>query len=208
MKIVSWKGMDLSTAGKAAVKALMSGKVLAVRMRHVESSDSNLPKVQIEFAEKIRSGVKTAAGMFNAKDDRFSSGAQRCWEIADLSIAESMFGAIPEDEASIEILKVLDPIAGEDFRLQYTEDVESSLNENEAKYAENYLKRAGAEGNYFFTPSGERVISRKRLVQVPTGTNPVNTYLAGEFAKEGVEAKPHVLVSKGGVASDVLNAGG
>tara|TARA_R110000851_G_scaffold71614_1_gene159181 strand:- start:3794 stop:4423 length:630 start_codon:yes stop_codon:yes gene_type:complete len=207
-KIETWKGITLSEAGKNAINALKNGQVLAVRMRHVKSTIDSLPKVQIEFAEKLGgpTAVKSAASMFNAKDDRFSTGAQRCWETADLSIAEQMFGEIPEGESHVEILKVLEPVNGEDFRMQYTEALESELSEKEAPYAENYLKRAGKEGNYFFTPSGERVISRKRLVQVPSGTNPVNTYLSGAFAKEGnVEA--HVLSSKPAIAADVLAGG-
>lgn len=206
--IKSWKEITLSEAGKKAINNLKAGQVLAVRMRHVASSDSNLPKVQIEFAEKIEgeSRVKTAASMFNAKDSRFSSGAQRCWEIADLEIAEDMFAVyIEEGEASTEILTVMDTVNGEDFRVQYTEAVESELTESEVGYASNYLKRAGKDGKFFYTPGGERVISRKRLVQVPTGTNPVNTYLSGSFSDGQENVNSHALVSK--VAADVLAGG-
>tara|TARA_R110000850_G_scaffold94756_1_gene199540 strand:- start:83 stop:706 length:624 start_codon:yes stop_codon:yes gene_type:complete len=201
-----WKAIELSELAKAAIAALKEGTVLAVRMRNVTSSDDNLPKVQIEFAEKINDGirVKTAASMFNALDSRFSSGAQRVWETADLAIAEAMFGSMGDSD-NIEILKPMETINGEDFRIQLTEDVESSLTEKEAPYRDNYLKRKGKEGDYFYTPSGERVISRKRLVQITTGTNPVNTYLEGVYRGEGHSAAQ--TASKPGVAADILAGG-
>tara|TARA_R110000796_G_scaffold4777_1_gene18180 strand:+ start:3557 stop:4183 length:627 start_codon:yes stop_codon:yes gene_type:complete len=205
MSNTGWKAIELSEEGKKAISTLKEGVVMAVRMRKVNSSDENLPKVQIEFAEKISNGtrIKTAASMFNAKDARFSSGAQRVWETADLSIAESMFGEIPEGQEFIEILSTMDSVDGEDFRIQLTEDVESSLTENETPYADNYLKRAGRDGQYFYTPSGDRVISRKRLVQVESGTNPVNTYLSGKFGNEP-EVDAHALVSKSATENSIL----
>ena len=193
----------LSDDAIQALTNLKEGQVLALRMRVTNNTDENLPKVQIEFAEKIKSGnaVKTAATMFNAVDSRFTSGAVRVWEGADQSIAEQMFGELDES-GQTEILTVMNSLNGEDFRIQVTEDVESNLTEKEHPYAENYLKRAGKDGEYFYAENGERVIVRRRLVQVESGTNPVHTYISGKFApasKGTLES-----VSKSNIASDIL----
>lgn len=199
-KIKSWKEIPLTETAKAKLAGLPTGVTLALRMRHVNSSDPNLPKVQIEFAEKINNGTQNAASLLNANDDRFSSGAQRCWETADLAVAEKMFGKIPEGEASVEILKELES----KFRIQLTECLESELTDEQKNYKDNYLKRAGADGNFFYAANGERVASRKRLVIVEPGTNPENTYISGSYKSEPGSTGNVMTGSKPALHSDVM----
>jgi hypothetical protein len=199
-KVVSWKDIPYSKDLQKSIKAMPKGVVMAVRMKHVNSSE--LPKVQIEFAEKIGAQrVQNAVSFFNSDDDRFSSGAQRCWITSSIEIATKEFGEIPEGEASVEINKLMTKdIDGQMFRLQHIEDVESNLTESEMDYADNYLKRAGKDGNYFYTPEGERVISRNSLVQVPVGEEVEHVYLKGTFRSE---SKNNPLLK---VSSDLAEA--
>ena len=195
-QIKRWNEIPYSEKATTYIKSLKPNVAVAVRMRHVNSSDDNLPKVQIEIAEKLTVPGRTtsALGRLNADDDRFSSGAQRSWETVSPDMVKQLFGwEIPDGEASVEILQPMPSIDGVDFHIQYTEDVESSLNDSEAQYPENYLKRAGAEGNFFYTEDGQRVISRKRLVEVPKGTLPQHTYLKGSFRTEANASNEPVL---------------
>lgn len=205
--IKSWKDIKLSEEANNVLAKLEQGVTIALRMRHVNNSDPSLEKVQIEFAEKISNGRPlAAAALFNADDDRFSSGAQRAWETASLTIAEQMFGKIPDGEASVEILKKLLPENGQQLRMQLTECLESELNETELQYSENYLKRAGSDGNYFYTPNGDRVASRKRMIVVKEGEQPKNTFLDGQFSEEPGDIKDVMTGSKPAIHADVMGS--
>lgn len=205
-QIKKWNEISYSEEATTYIKSLKPDVAVAVRMRHVNSSNENLPKVQIEIAEKITMPGRTTSALsrLNADDDRFSSGAQRSWETVSPDMVKQLFGwEIPDGEASVEILQPMPSMDGIDFHIQYTEDVESSLNDSEAQYPDNYLKRAGAEGNFFYTEDGQRVISRKRLVEVPTGTLPKHTYLAGSFrANANVSNEPVLTRSQSQTTSE------
>lgn len=203
-KIVKWEDIPYSPEAEEAIANLKEGKAFVVRMKHVNSSLDNLPKIQIEFAEKINNPgrAQTALSMLNALDDRFSSRAIRTWETADASIAEKMFGNIPQGEASVEILKDAPPT----LRIQITEKVESELTPNQIMYAEqNYLKRRGKDGDFFYTPSGERVASIRELVQVNPGQSVNHTYLEGAY--KASHSLQDVLGGKSAISSEIMNAG-
>lgn len=185
--ISKWKEIDLSPNAKEALSKLEQGHVMALRMKHVANG-----KVQIEFAEKIDSPnpVKSALGLLNASDKRFnnSSGARRSWETAEPSDVKTLFGyEIPDGEAFTEILSVVPAVNGQRFAIQIIEQTEPAWMEaNKAKpeqleYLEGKLKRAGAEGNFFYTLAGNRVVSETRLVTAPVGTVIEHAYLEGSY---------------------------
>jgi len=180
--LIGWKDIAYSPEAEQALQNLKKGEVLAVRMKAVKNG-----KIQIEFAEKISTPnpVRSALGLLNKSDKRFnfSSGARRSWETAEPADLKALFGfELPEGESHSEILKVLPSVDGNVFRLQVIEKLESELNENQMEYKDNYLKRAGKEGNYFYTPEGHRVAVIVNLVTAPIGTEITHTYLKGAFA--------------------------
>lgn len=172
--VKGWNQIPYSVKAQEVISKLEVGHPIVVRMKHVNSSKADLPKIQIEFAEKIDTGRPTSVlQMFNALDDRFSSGAPRAWETADAAIAQKMFGEIPEGEASVEILKP----APAGMRIQVTEVTEDQFTDNERMNLDTFLKRAGREGNFFYAPNGQRVGIRRDVVM----GSPVHTYITGEF---------------------------
>lgn len=189
MDITGWKNIEYSALAEKALEQLQKGQVLAVRMKAVKGG-----KVQIEFAEKITTAnpVKSALGLLNKSDKRFSnsSGARRSWETGEPADVKDLFGfEIPDGEDHVELLEIVPDVNGQSFRLQIIEITESAYKERNAKrknpesedYLESKLKRAGAEGNFFYTASGERVVSEPMLVTAPNGTEIKHTYLEGEF---------------------------
>lgn len=180
-KIIGWKNIPLTDKAKSFLKDLPQGICVALRMKHVNSSKEGLPKIQVEYAEKIKSNrPQSLLQELNSEDDRFSSGAQRHWITGDASVIESIYGKIPEGEASVEILDKLPNT----YRMLVTEVTESQLTDTEQEYTENYLKRAGQDGNYFYTPNGERVAVRRDVVKVEAGAEPNHTYLEGSYQAE------------------------
>lgn len=191
--IKSWKEIPYSDEANQVISDLKAKQLLIVRVKNVKGTDSNFPKVQIEFAEKINNNNETnALAMFNTKDTRFSSGAQRVWITADIADAERIIGKEfideLEKEPSVEVLNIMQPQNGQELRIKVQEVPESQLTDNEKEYIDNYLKRAGAEGNYFFTPSGERVATRRTLVGVPVGSDPTHEYLEGSYREEATSS--------------------
>jgi len=185
--LIKWKDMTLSPEADEALNVLEKGQVMALRMKNVKNG-----KVQVEFAEKIGNSnpVKSALGLLNASDKRFSfsSGARRSWETAEPLDIKSLFGyEIPEGESHVEILKIVPNVNGQKFSIQINEITEAEfIKANEKKpeqleYLEAKLKRAGADGNFFYTPLGSRVVSESRLVTAPVGVEVEHTYLEGSF---------------------------
>ena len=186
--VIGWAEIPLSDKGKQYLTSLKEGVCVIVRAKRVNSSVDGMPKIQIEFAEKINNPNRGKSGlaMLNSDDSRFSTGAQRAWITASPAKAKELLGIeIPNGESFTEILQPCPTVGDEEFHLQYDEILESELTENEAAYAENYLKRAGAEGNYFYAGNGQRVASRKTLVVTPKGTVPSPKYIEGSFASAG-----------------------
>lgn len=196
--LIGWKDITYSPEAEKALQELKEGKTMAVRMKHVANG-----KVQIEFAQKFNSPnpVKSALGLLNKSDDRFnfSSGARRAWETGQPEDIKALFGfEIPEGKDSVEILKTLPEVNGNEFSLQIIEVTESQYRERNSartnpdaeEYIINKLKRAGSDGHFFYTETGERVISEPMLVVAPKGVAIENTYLKGSFKSSEQASKP------------------
>lgn len=199
-QLVKWKDIDYSPKAEKALMELPKGKVMLVRMNRVSNG-----KIQLEFAEKIDNPnpVRSALGLLNKSDKRFnfSTGARRSWETAEPADVKALFGVeIPEDESHVEVLQVLPTHNGLEFRIQITEITEDKLSASQKEYADNYLKRAGKDGSYFYTPSGLRVASIASLVTAPIGTEINHTYLEGSYRdvsaslKEVMGIRPEITV--------------
>jgi len=200
-KIKSWKDIPYTDKANEVISNLKEGIVLAVRVKNANSSQDGLEKAQIEFAEKINTrGEVNALQAFNSKDSRFSSGAQRVWLTADLFDVERFFGKDIvkqlEDNASVEILKPMTPSNGSQFRIKVEECLESQLTATENEYKDNYLKRAGQEGNFFYAENGERVCTRRSLVVVSENSEPAHVYIKGSFREDNVNNESVMTGSK------------
>lgn len=209
-QILGWKEIPQSETLKAYLQKLKQGVCVITRVKNAESTDG-VEKVQIEFAEKLglSSGGNSAAGLLNVGVKGFTSGAQHCWMTAVADQAKAIFGIeVPEGQASVEVMKAVPQYEGLDFRMQLTEVLESQLNDNQKEYADSYLKRAGAEGNYFYAANGERVASLKRIVTVNKGEEPIHTQIEGSYTPASTAMSNILRGNTPALSSDVANAGG
>jgi hypothetical protein len=213
-KVENWKDIPLSEAGKQFIKELEPGVCVIVRAKHVNNIKSKLPRIQIEFAEKLNINGDNAVSAISLLNSDFSRGAQRCWVTATLAEAKALIGVeVPEDESFVEVLKPCPEYKGNKvFRLQYSEILESQFTDNMNEYPENNLKRAGAEGNYFYaknprTGQLERVGSVKELVIVDKNIEPTMKTLEGEYLPEGENINAVLGPAQGATHSDVQMAG-
>lgn len=207
--VEKWIDNPLSEKGMQYIAGLPLNLCVIVRAKNVNSSDPNYPKIQVEFAEKIKTNdrLPSLRQRLNANDPRFSSGAQRAWETLDLELAKSFLGVeIPKGEAVVEILK---PAPKDDFgqeaHIQYTEILESQFSESQKQYPDNHLKRAGKDGNYFYAANGEKVGSRKEVVFTAPGTLPKVTLIPGQFA-ETSETAMSIMANAPAISSDLASA--
>lgn len=184
--IIGWKNIPYSDAAQKALADLPKGKVLAVRMKHVNGG-----KIQIEFAQRIDSpsgGAVNLLGAFNASDDRFSNrGPRRVWLSVQPTELESLLGlTLADDTPHADIIKEFNSIVvgGQTLTpaIQITEIKEGDLNERMSAAKENYLKRAGKDGNYFYaSDDNQRVAQVLSLVGLTEGQTPNHTYIEGSF---------------------------
>jgi hypothetical protein len=125
-KVENWKDIPLSEAGKQFIKELEPGVCVIVRAKHVNNIKSKLPRIQIEFAEKLNINGDNAVSAISLLNSDFSRGAQRCWVTATLAEAKALIGVeVPEDESFVEVLKPCPEYKGNKvFRLQYSEILE------------------------------------------------------------------------------------
>lgn len=161
-------------------------------------------KVQLEFAEKI--GQETnLLGMFNASDDRFSSGARRVWMTAEIADAEAKLGLAAGTISGIKAetmdngkechyLNILNPkiqIGGVDkaLAIQIVETT-TPKDEYDRDHVETRAKRAGSDGP-IMRHNGQPIFSYTQLVPVDILENgnhaPVqHTLLTADVATEEV----------------------
>lgn len=180
-QIVGWKDIPYSEQAEKALAELKKGEVLAVRAKHVKNG-----KIQIEFAQRIDAPTATnnLLGAFNASDNRFSNrGPRRTWLTAEPVDAKKLLGLeLSDDVAHADILNVVSSINGFIPALQITEKLESELTDSQAMAKENYLKQAGAGGNFFYAEgSNERVCQFVDLVGLNPGQEVNHTYIKGAF---------------------------
>lgn len=164
---------------------LKEGQVLALYARRANSKDPSKEKVIVAFSEKVqRNNTSVSALSFlNSDDERFQSKSRRAWQLASKDIAEKVFNfTLPDDEAYVELGKILKPIEGREFRIVIREDVESSLKESERDYLDNYLKIRPSDNAYFYDEeTGERVISRTTVEMIKIGEEVPHSFKKGEF---------------------------
>lgn len=209
--VKGWKEIPQSQELREFLQGLSQGVCVITRAKNAISNDG-IEKIQIEFAEKLNLGGSTgnsAAGLFNVGVEGFTSGAQHCWMTAVATQAKDNWGVeIPDGEASIEIMKEVPDYKGFRFAMQYTEVLESQLNENQKEYPESFLKRAGAEGNYFYHESGERVAALKRIITLTGDQQAVHTRLEGAYLPESTSVSRILGGNQAAISSEVAQAGG
>ena len=168
------------------LSALQTGETLLVQALKTKNPN----KVQLEFAEKVRSTVGNAGsllGMLNKSDDRFSSGARRAWltaeindvsELLDINVGDDAdWGLTPTGKDALPI-GILNPmIHGMRARLQINETVEPT--EWQADNIETAAKRKGAEGE-FITFKGQHIFSNTDVVLMDNDNAPEHVVLKAD----------------------------
>ena len=168
------------------LSALQTGETLLVQALKTKNPN----KVQLEFAEKVRSTVGNAGsllGMLNKSDDRFSSGARRAWltaeindvsELLDINVGDDAdWGLTPTGKDALPI-GILNPmIHGMRARLQINETVEPT--EWQADNIETAAKRKGAEGE-FITFKGQHIFSNTDVVLMDADNAPEHVVLKAD----------------------------
>ena len=168
------------------LSALQTGETLLVQALKTKNPN----KVQLEFAEKVRSTVGNAGsllGMLNKSDDRFSSGARRAWLTAEINdVADLLninvgddadWGLTPTGKDALPIGMLNPVIHGMRARLQINETVEP--NEYQADNIETAAKRKGADGD-FITFKGQYIFSNTGVVLMNGDETPEHTVLKAD----------------------------
>lgn len=186
-KIIGWKEINLSEKAKEKLASLNEGEVLAVAAKHVHDYQG-YDKYQIEFAEKIQTDdrVENALTMFNAGDNRFTSGARRTWVTIMANIAEEKFNFKLSPEESHKELLFIMPEAreGHSFRIRIREFIESQLPQEQIEYKDQRLKRRGMDGPVFYTTINgkkEKVYTLTDLIIIKNDEKVPHLYLEGDY---------------------------
>ena len=180
-KIVGWAQIPYSEQAQQFLSDLPKGTCAIVRAKHI--NDPMVPKVQIEFAEKIvaeNRGNNVLADL-NKGDNRFSQGARRNWSNATLEEAKKMGVVIPEGEASAEILAVNPKVQGENIHVRVVECTFDQLPRSNKENAEYYEKRtSGEDGQPFFTPDGKQIYQYTNMVYASNASEVDHILLEGQ----------------------------
>lgn len=148
---------------------------------------------QLEFAEKVMTGSAgpNLLALFNADDQRFSSGARRCWIKISMVQASALFGINLGDDAAWTVnpetgkeelvIDQLNPeIQGKRLRIRVMEST-TPFNDYQAANPERAAKRKGKDGDFLYH-KGQMIYSNTELVALPAGQEPVHTLLAADAA--------------------------
>jgi hypothetical protein len=168
------------------LSALKTGETLLVQALKTKNPN----KVQLEFAERVRSVEGSAGsllGMLNKSDDRFSSGARRAWitseitdvaELLDINVGDDADWTLTDTGKDVLLLGILNPeIHDMRMRLQIQETVEP--NEWQADNIETAAKRKGADGD-FITHKGQYIFSNTNVVLMKGNEAPEHTVLTAD----------------------------
>lgn len=181
-QIVGWKKIPYSEQAMVALEQLPKGKTMAVRVKHVKNG-----KIQIEFAQKIDSADSSVnvLSIFNKSDKRFSqNGPRRTWLTAEKADALKIAGIKLDDSVPYqEILKVMDTYQGLEYNLKITEKLESEYTSEEINSDVLNFKRAGKDGNFFYSKNGQRVVQEIDLVLTQPGVPVAHSYIEGTYEK-------------------------
>ena len=181
------------------LSALKTGETLLVQALKTKNPN----KVQLEFAERIRSVENNAGallGMFNQSDDRFTSGARRAWLTAEIADVAKLLDINVGDDADWtltaqgkDVLPIgeLNPsLEGKRFRVQDVETVEPT--EWQAENIDTAAKRKGAEGE-FIKHKGQFIFSNTNPVLVDEGENPQHVILTADVASVASTASSKIM---------------
>lgn len=170
------------------LSALKTGETLLVQALKTKNPN----KVQLEFAERVRSVEGNAGsllGMLNKSDDRFSSGARRAWitseiadvaELLDINVGDDAEWTLtPEGKDILPIGQLNPTINGMRMRLQISETVEPT--EWQAENIDTAAKRKGADGE-FIKHKGQFIFSNTNVVLMNGDDTPEHTVLTADAA--------------------------
>lgn len=164
-----------------SLDTLKKGDTLLVNARKVNGG-----KIQLEFAEIIKAnstGVNVLA-LLNKSDDRFTSGARRCWMSVEVVDAEELLSInLGNDQAwytnakqqEILDLNVLNPMMHETrMRVLITESTEPT--EYQQDNWETQAKRRGKDGDYI-THNGDYIFTQSTIILTNGVTDEAHTFL-------------------------------
>ncbi len=170
------------------LSALKTGETLLVQALKTKNPN----KVQLEFAERVRSVEGSAGsllGMLNKSDDRFSSGARRAWitseiadvaELLDINVGDDADWTLTPEGKDILPIGSLNPtISGMRMRLQINETVEPT--EWQAENIDTAAKRKGADGE-FIKHKGQFIFSNTNVVLMNGDDTPEHVVLTADAA--------------------------
>lgn len=170
------------------LSALKTGETLLVQALKTKNPN----KVQLEFAERVRSVEGSAGsllGMLNKSDDRFSSGARRAWitseiadvaELLDINVGDDADWTLtPEGKDVLPIGSLNPSINGMRMRLQINETVEPT--EWQAENIDTAAKRKGADGE-FIKHKGQFIFSNTNVVLMNGDDTPEHVVLTADAA--------------------------
>ena len=170
------------------LSALKTGETLLVQALKTKNPN----KVQLEFAERVRSVEGNAGsllGMLNKSDDRFSSGARRAWitseiadvaELLDINVGDDADWTLtPEGKDVLPIGSLNPTISGMRMRLQINETVEPT--EWQAENIDTAAKRKGADGE-FIKHKGQFIFSNTNVVLMNGDDTPEHVVLTADTA--------------------------
>jgi hypothetical protein len=163
-----------NTINSGSLDMIQENNTLLLQARKVNGG-----KIQLEFAELIRTSTTTAnpLGLFNKSDDRFNTGnkARRAWLTAEAKDASVILGLDLSDSANWSVdgmgrevleLNVLNPVAtinGTDHQLkvEIVETIEPT--DWQAQNLQTSAKRRGKDGA-FITHKGMYIFANTRVV--------------------------------------------
>ena len=180
------------------LSALKTGETLLVQALKTKNPN----KVQLEFAERVRSVEGNAGsllGILNKSDARFTSGARRAWmtaeiadvaELLDINVGDDADWTLTETGKDVLLIGNLNPeINGMRMRLQINETVEPT--EWQVENIDTAAKRKGADGE-FITCKGEKIFSNTNVVLMNGDENPEHTVLTADSAPVAATASAKI----------------
>lgn len=173
-----------NSINSGSIDTLKKGDTLLVNARKVNGG-----KIQLEFAEIIKAsntGVNVLA-LLNKSDDRFTSGARRCWMSVEVVDAEELMGInLGNDQAwytnakqqEILDLNIINPIIQETrMRVLITESTEPT--EYQSDNWETQAKRRGKDGDYI-THQGNYIFTVSTIILTNEMPDNVHTFLEAD----------------------------
>ena len=198
------------------LETLNIGDVLLVKARNVSGD-----KIQLEFAEVLENSTRTksALGMFNKSDDRFTSGARRAWLTSEPQDAVDLLGIDidfteegkweEEESTGYEImpLHILNPtVEGVPLKVQVTET--TTPTEWQEENVERAAKKAGRDGDHI-THEGNYIFSNTDVVLDEanhTFLQPDSTGVSSPKAIAAVEQEQFVNENTGEIVNAEINS--